>query len=152
MFWCKSASFDESFVIAFNSVRISSLTSFVFGSSESTHESSISFNFVWHSGHLSWFSFLARKKGKNFQCWVMSEVDNCTSESRHSSMRGFTNHFSMHVLQKTCSHGRMRSVFLSKQMQHSKADSSSGLTSATFVSKFGRRRACAREKFLFLNQ
>lgn len=65
-------------------------------------------------------------------------------------MLKLTNHFSMQVLQKTCSHGRMRSVFLSKQMQHSIADSSSGLTSATLVSKFGRRRACRRRDELRL--
>lgn len=50
----------------------------------------------------------------------------------------------MHVLQKTCSHGKIRSAFRSKQMQHSIEDGSSasdGLMSVTFVSKFGIRRA-----------
>lgn len=48
----------------------------------------------------------------------------------------------MQVLQKTCSHGKIKSVFLSRQMQHSKADSgSSGLISVTLANKFGRRRA-----------
>lgn len=54
----------------------------------------------------------------------------------------------MHVEQNTCSHGRMRSVFLSKQIQHSKADSSSGLSSVTLANKFGKlcRRAYTKKK------
>lgn len=117
-----SALFSDGLVRSMSSVSILSLTSSVLGNSESTHESSVLFNFSWQIGH---FLCVA------FHCSMHALQKTCVHGSIRSGLRS----------------KQMQHSVVSRFSLH-RACSSIGLNSVTLVSNVDNRRAyrCPKRK------